>query len=149
MEKRSGRVRNIIVTDYVEFEDILIRGLTRFGISYVKIGNEFHFLDKIYRFYDTKLHKDLILTNSEFFEENSIVCTPLDMVFLKEKQEFENFFKKFDEEMIIEIKDDYCDEFEEFKMPSKKNIKANNIKVNQKVKRRIFSNRKFNGRRGK
>ena len=71
MEK-IGTVKNYLVSNYNEFEEMLVRTLIANGISYVKIDNEFHFLDKIYRFYDFELHYKEIVTfiqtkNFEFF----------------------------------------------------------------------------------
>ena len=55
MKKSKGRVRNILVSDLETFKEFLIKSLIRNGIEYVNIDNEFHFMDKIYRFYDVKL----------------------------------------------------------------------------------------------
>ena len=46
------RVQNFIVSDLEKFEDALAICLIRNQIDYVQIDNEFHFLDKIYRFYE-------------------------------------------------------------------------------------------------
>lgn len=54
------RVRNIVISNKDMFEEALIRDLIKNDISYVQIEDEFHFNDKIYRFFDTTLDKDLI-----------------------------------------------------------------------------------------
>ena len=53
------RVKNILVSDVEIFQEELIQELIKNQISYVKIDNEFHFLDHIYRIYDLK--KTLVL----------------------------------------------------------------------------------------
>lgn len=149
MEKK-GRVRNIIVTGYDDFLEYLIKDLTKIGISYVQIGNEFHFLDRIYRFYNTKLHRNIILSQDKFIEENCIVCNPLDVALLKERDEFERFFKKFDEELLIETVNDSPFESDQVYEPlNKKNIKKNNCCINKILKKKIIPNKPFNNRRGK
>lgn len=52
MNDSQNRVSNIFVNDLKEFKEQLIQDLISLGISYVQIDNEFHFLDRIYRFYD-------------------------------------------------------------------------------------------------
>lgn len=49
-----SRVRNIVIHHREEFEEQLILELIKNKISYVQIEHEFHFLDKIYRFYDVE-----------------------------------------------------------------------------------------------
>ena len=52
MEIKQGIVRNYVVTDREKFCDAMARTLCKMQISYVQIDNEFHFNDKIYRFYN-------------------------------------------------------------------------------------------------
>lgn len=42
--------------------DCLEEDLCKFGISYVRIDNEIHFLDKIIRFFDFEVHKREIIS---------------------------------------------------------------------------------------
>ena len=149
MEKK-GRVRNIIVTGYDDFVEYLIKDLTKIGINYVQIGNEFHFLDRIYRFYDTKLHRDIILSQDKFIEENCIVCNPLDMALLKERDAFESFFKKFEDGFFVEVVNDCPFENDQVYEPlNKRNIKKNNYSINKILKKKINLNKPVNNRRGK
>ena len=46
------RVRNFIIENRNLFMDTLEKELCIYGISYVRIDNEIHFLDQIIRFYD-------------------------------------------------------------------------------------------------
>lgn len=47
-------VKDIFLSNREIFEELLIRDLIERQISYVKIGDEFHFNDSIYRFHDAK-----------------------------------------------------------------------------------------------
>lgn len=71
-----GRVVNILIDNLEVFEEELIRNLIKNGISYVQIGNEFHFLNHIYRFYDLEkiskllLQESLVITDDIFLSNN-------------------------------------------------------------------------------
>lgn len=56
----QSRVRNILVEQVDSFTDALAWWLAREQISYVQIGNEFHFLDRIYRFYEFDQYKEFL-----------------------------------------------------------------------------------------
>ncbi len=58
-----GRVRNILVSDVEQFEEVLVRELILNQISYVKIENEFHFLECIYRIYDLEMVAKSVVLN--------------------------------------------------------------------------------------
>ena len=47
-------IRNIYSNAKEKVIDYLLRYLCQHNISYVRVENEVHFLDKIYRFYDSK-----------------------------------------------------------------------------------------------
>lgn len=51
-EEATSRVKNLLVENLEISEEVLIKTLIHYQIQYVKVGNEFHFLDKIYRLYD-------------------------------------------------------------------------------------------------
>ena len=71
----TGRVRNILVHDIKSFKESLIRTLIRLDVNYVNLSNikeveddvyleeEFHFLDRIYRFYDIRDLKHMKMMN--------------------------------------------------------------------------------------
>ena len=71
-----GRVVNILIDNLEVFEEELIRDLIKNEISYVQIGNEFHFLNHIYRFYDLEkiskllLQESLVITDDIFLSNN-------------------------------------------------------------------------------
>ena len=47
-------IKNIYTNAKEEVIDFLLRNLSQHNISYVRVEDEVHFLDKIYRFYDSK-----------------------------------------------------------------------------------------------
>ena len=47
-------IKNIYTNAKEEIVDFLLRYLSQHNISYVRVEDEVHFLDKIYRFYDSK-----------------------------------------------------------------------------------------------
>ena len=47
-------IKNIYTNAKEEVIDFLLRFLSKHNISYVRVEDEVHFLDKIYRFYDSK-----------------------------------------------------------------------------------------------
>lgn len=55
-------IRNYIVENYQLFIDSIEEELCKNGISYVRIDNEIHFLDRIIRFFDFEIHKEMIIT---------------------------------------------------------------------------------------
>lgn len=52
MDKKSGRVRKVIVRDVSSFTDTLARYLCKEGVSYLQIDNEFHLSNVIFQFHD-------------------------------------------------------------------------------------------------
>lgn len=72
-----GRVVNILIDNLEVFEEELISDLIKNEISYVQIGNEFHFLNHIYRFYDLEkiskllLQESLVITDDIFSKKNA------------------------------------------------------------------------------
>lgn len=63
MIKNTDRVKYIIVDHKDLFIEHLLRDLIKYDIGYVKIDNEIHFLDKIYRFYDMSEDRKFIINN--------------------------------------------------------------------------------------
>lgn len=59
MNKKTGMVRRIIVSNVDEFADVLARYLCKEQISYVQIENEFHLSNAILRFYDYSSFEEL------------------------------------------------------------------------------------------
>ena len=97
-----GRVVNILIDNLEVFEEELTRDLIKNEISYVQIGNEFHFLNHIYRFYDLEKISKLLL-------QESLVIT--DDIFSKKNAEclkdiIDDIFSKKNAECLKDIIDD-------------------------------------------
>ncbi len=56
------KIENYIVENYQLLMDLLEKDLCKMGISYVRIDNEIHFLDKIIRFFDFEIDKREIIS---------------------------------------------------------------------------------------
>ena len=134
MEQKNSVVKRYIVTDLEEFEDNLARCLIIGGISYVQIENEFHFLDKIYRFYDSKSLKNMDLCSS--FEEGGLIkiISPLDILSLEDimvnnrKANLNSFVQELIEPVFDDRKNKTIPTY------NKKMIKQQNKQVNQRIR---------------
>ena len=95
-----GRVRNILVHDIKSFKESLIRTLIRLDVNYVNLQNikeseddvfveeEFHFLDRIYRFYDIKDLKHMKISSviiAGSFDDNIRTLSRDSFMFMREK----------------------------------------------------------------
>lgn len=76
MDKNTGRVRNIAVSNKKVFCADLAKNLCELQIPYVQVENEFHFCDSIYRFFD---FKDLL----NLYDDLGIVFTDVANNFLE------------------------------------------------------------------
>ena len=134
MEQKNSVVKRYIVTDLEEFEDNLARCLIIGGISYVQIENEFHFLDKIYRFYDSKSLKNMDICSN--FEEGGLIkiISPLDILSIEEIMV--NNRKADINSFIEELMEDSFDDRTSRSIPTynKKMIKRQNKLVNQRIR---------------
>lgn len=63
------KVKNYIIENYQVFMDQLEKELCQNNISYVRIDNEIHFLDKIIRFYES--HIEMMLAWGHLYLENN------------------------------------------------------------------------------
>lgn len=119
------RVSNIFVSEKELFLDLLVRDLIKNGISYVQIENEFHFLDRIYRFFDVN---DLTTIDKakELAQAVSCLCFSIDDFFQKK-----SCFK----DSIIEIRTKYeLPPETSCKTYHKQQIKAYNRRVNHQLR---------------
>ena len=134
MQQNNSVVKRYIVTDLEEFEDNLARCLIIGGISYVQIENEFHFLDKIYRFYDSKSLKNMDICSN--FEEGGLIkiISPLDILSIEEIMV--NNRKADINSFIEELMEDSFDDRTSRSIPTynKKMIKRQNKLVNQRIR---------------
>ena len=134
MEKSKGRVRNILVSDLDTFKEFLIKSLIRNGIKYVNIDNEFHFMDRIYRFYDVNLLSKLIDEGIVIFgkEEDMVrILSAESLMFARDKVDIEKAFIGFEpevEEVTFNKKGSSIPKY------NKSMIKRQNYMLNQKLK---------------
>lgn len=149
MEIKQGIVRNYVVTDKEKFCDAMARTLCKMQVSYVQIDNEFHFNDKIYRFYN---FGDVI----ELTEQVSFVCldrekvltlSPGDLLFTREKEDLERILDPLQADVISAPEEVTFED----KRPVKKGftkqlIRHDNKMVNQKL-RNSYRQQGFRNRR--
>ena len=145
-----GRVRNILVHDIKSFKESLIRTLIRLDVNYVNVSNikeveddvyleeEFHFLDRIYRFYDIKDLKHMKISSviiAGSFDDNIRTLSKDSFMFMREEADLIQSLSSFEPEEV------YYEEKPKNKSIPKMNkrlIKQNNVMLN----RRLRSNKK-------
>ena len=135
MKNSKGRVRNILVSDLETFKEFLIKSLIRNGIEYVNIDNEFHFMDKIYRFYDIKLLSKLIDEGIIIFgkEEDMVrILSAESLMFARDKADIEKAFIDF--EPVDEKEVSFKEVNRSIPKYNKSMIKRQNRMLNQRLK---------------
>lgn len=123
-----GRIRNIVIHHREEFEEQLILELIKNEISYVQIEHEFHFLDKIYRFYDV-----------EEIKQSALLPSLNDIQFVGDFSSLDNQISKYSlleieksiEYVPVPINDGQDDNNLSTPKINKKKIKIQNRQVNQ------------------
>ena len=146
----TGRVRNIIVHDIKSFKESLIRTLIRLDVNYVNLSNikegeddvyleeEFHFLDRIYRFYDIKDLKHMKISSviiAGEFDDNIRTLSKDSFMFMREEADLIQSLSSFEPEEVL-----YEEKTKNNSIPkmNKRLIKQNNVMLN----RRLRSNKK-------
>ena len=145
-----GRVRNILVHDIKSFKESLIRTLIRLDVNYVNLQNikeseddvfveeEFHFLDRIYRFYDIKDLKHMKISNvimAGSFDDNIRTLSRDSFMFMREEADLIQSLSFFEPEDVL-----YEEKPKNNSIPkmNKRLLKQNNVMLN----RRLRSNKK-------
>ena len=145
-----GRVRNILVHDIKSFKESLIRTLIRLDVNYVNVSNikeveddvyleeEFHFLDRIYRFYDIKDLKHMKISSviiAGSFDDNIRTLSKDSFMFMREEADLIQSLSSFEPEEVY-----YEEKTKNKSIPrmNKRLIKQNNVMLN----RRLRSNKK-------
>ena len=135
MEKSKGRVRNYIVSNKEMFCDYLARSLCKMQVEYVQVDNEFHFNDKIYRFYT--FDECLELQGSVVFvgidKDKLISLCPQDLLFNRDTDSLERLLHP-EESMIMDVPEVKFDDKKKISFQTKRSIREDNKKVNQKIK---------------
>ena len=146
----TGRVRNILVHDIKSFKESLIRTLIRLDVNYVNIQKikeseddvfveeEFHFLDRIYRFYDIKDLKHMKISSviiAGSFDDNIRTLSKDSFMFMREEADLIHSLGAFEPEDVL-----YEDKPKNNSIPkmNKRLLKQNNVMLN----RRLRSNKK-------
>ena len=145
-----GRVRNILVHDIKSFKESLIRTLIKLDVNYVNVSNikeveddvyleeEFHFLDRIYRFYDIKDLKHMKISSviiAGSFDDNIRTLSKDSFMFMREEADLIHSLGAFEPEDVL-----YEDKPKNNSIPkmNKRLLKQNNVMLN----RRLRSNKK-------
>lgn len=145
-----GRVRNILVHDIKSFKESLIRTLIRLDVNYVNLQNikeseddvyleeEFHFLDRIYRFYDIRDLKHMKISSviiAGSFDDNIRTLSKDSFMFMREEADLIHSLGAFEPEDVL-----YEDKPKNNSIPkmNKRLLKQNNVMLN----RRLRSNKK-------
>ena len=135
MEKSKGRVRNYVVSNKELFCDFLASSLCKMQVEYVQIDNEFHFNDRIYRFYSfdecLQLQGNVVFVGID--KDKLISLSPKDLLFNREVDSLERLLHP-EESMIMDVPEIRFDDKKKNNFPSRKSIRENNKKVNQKIK---------------
>ena len=145
-----GRVRNILVHDIKSFKESLIKTLIRLDVNYVNLSNikeseddvyleeEFHFLDRIYRFYDIKDLKHMKISSviiDGAFDDNIRTLSRDSFMFMREEADLIQSLSFFEPEDVL-----YDEKPKNNSIPkmNKRLLKQNNVMLN----RRLRSNKK-------
>ena len=145
-----GRVRNILVHDIKSFKESLIRTLIRLDVNYVNLQNikeseddvfveeEFHFLDRIYRFYDINDLKHMKISSviiAGSFDDNIRTLCRDSFMFMREEADLIQSLSFFEPEDVL-----YEEKPKNNSIPkmNKRLLKQNNVMLN----RRLRSNKK-------
>ena len=138
MEKSQGRVRNYVVSQKYSFCSILAKTLCQLQIPYVQIENEFHFDDKIYRFYSLDECLELVgqVKFVGFDSEKVITLEPQNLLFTRDKCDLEQIFISTDDSEFL----DDSSYFEEEKKQDNCYTKKKRIHDNAMVNRRLRQN---------
>lgn len=135
MEKSKGRVRNYVVSNKELFCDYLASSLCKMQVEYVQIDNEFHFNDRIYRFYSfdecLQLQENVVFVGID--KDKLISLSPQDLLFNREVDSLERLLHPEDS-MIMDVPEIRFDDKKKNNFHSRKSIRENNKKVNQKIK---------------
>lgn len=146
----QSRVRNYFVTDIDSFEEHLVRDLIRNNINYLQIENEFHFLGKVYRFFDISVEKfyEFILDDYKNLEDGEFIkfLSQIDLVGIRCALDLKGVFDVIDESTISDgflyQRDRKMDNLGEKRM-----IKTYNKMINRQVNNHNISKKRTNKRK--
>ena len=142
----TGRVRNIVVHDIKSFKESLIRTLIRLDVNYVNLSNikegedgvyleeEFHFLDRIYRFYDIRDLKYMKISSviiAGEFDANIRTLSKDSFMFMREETDLVQSLSSFEPDDV-----NISEKPKNNSIPkmNKRLIKQNNVMLNRKLR---------------
>lgn len=137
MEKSKGRVRNYVVSNKDVFCDYLAKSLCRMQIEYVQVDNEFHFNDKIYRFYSfdecLELNGKVVFVSLD--KDKLVSLNPQDLMFTRTGEDLARYLEPM-QDVITEVPEI---KFEDKRISGKKEftkqlIRHDNKMTNQRIK---------------
>ena len=142
----TGRVRNIVVHDIKSFKESLIRTLIRLDVNYVNLSNikegedgayleeEFHFLDRIYRFYDIRDSKHMKISSviiAGEFDDNIRTLSKDSFMFMRKETDLVQSLSSFEPDDV-----NISEKPKNNSIPkmNKRLIKQNNVTLNRKLR---------------
>ena len=142
----TGRVRTIVVHDIKSFKESLIRTLIRLDVNYVNLSNikegedgvyleeEFHFLDRIYRFYDIRDLKHMKISSviiAGEFDDNIRTLNKDSFMFMREETDLVQSLSSFEPDDV-----NISEKPKNNSIPkmNKRLIKQNNVILNRKLR---------------
>lgn len=137
MEIRQGIVRNYVVTDREKFCDAMASSLCKMGISYVQIENEFHFDDKIYRFFNfgEAIELDELVTFVCLDREKVLTLSPSEFLFVRDQEDLGRMLDPLGQEVFRETEHVDYEEDKRKNFGNQKQLrKHDNKMVNQRIK---------------
>lgn len=146
----ENRVRNYFVIDIDSFKEHLVRDLIRNNINYVQIENEFHFLDKVYRFFDASVEKlyEFILEDYKNLEDEEFIkaLSQIDLVGIRSARDLKRVFDVVDE---TTVNDNYLYQNDEKRdnFGGKRMIKTYNKRINRQVSNHNISMKRIDKRK--
>ena len=147
MEKSKGRVRNYVVSNKDMFCDYLARALCKMQIGYVQVDNEFHFNDRIYRFYNfdecLELNGQVVFVSLD--KDKLVSLSPQDLLFTRSADDLSRFLDPMQD--VVARAEDVT--FEDKKPKQKVNTRQAMLRDNKMTKQRIKNSYKPQGFRNR
>lgn len=149
MDKSKGRVRNFVVSNREVFCDTLARALCQMQVQYVQIENEFHFNDKIYRFYNfdecLELNGKVVFVSID--KDKLVSLNPHDLLFTKTSDDLARLLDPMQDKIAYAPEEVRFEDKREKKIGNAKQlIKHDNKMINQRIrnshKQQNFRNRR-------
>lgn len=135
MEKSRGRVRNFVVTNREVFCDALARKLCQMQIPYVQVENEFHFNDKIYRFFNLSesLELECVASFVNLDKDRIVTLQPQSLLFAKDKEDLGRILSA-EQDVVVTSTDITFEDKRKNKFQARQMFKQDNKMIKQKLR---------------